>query len=110
VLGPNRLSRHWYDLVLLYRNKIGQEALLDRALLKDVIDHKKVFFDAGYANYDACLTGGFRLVPDEPLLDGLGQDFNEMEASGMFDQAPPSFSEIVEVLKDVEAGINNQSL
>lgn len=107
-MDRSRKSRHWYDLVMLYRNVIGQEAMADRALLKDVVDHKKVFFHSGHANYDECLSGGLRLVPDETLLADLAQDFKEMENSGMFDQLPPAFSEIVEVLKDVEAKINNQ--
>lgn len=34
----------------------GQAALADRALLADVVKHKKVFYNASYANYDACLA------------------------------------------------------
>jgi hypothetical protein len=102
----DRISRHWYDLVMLFSNPIGQTALEDRALLADVVRHKKVFFNAAYANYDACLAGKFRLVPDEPLLAGLGKDFEAMVTSGMFDQTPPSFAEIIETLKGLEKRIN----
>jgi hypothetical protein len=35
----------------------GQAAVADRALLADVVKHKKVFYNASYANYDACLVG-----------------------------------------------------
>jgi hypothetical protein len=104
--GAERISRHFYDLVMLYRRDIGVRALADRALLHDVVRHKKVFFDAGYANYDACLVRGFRLVPEEPLLAQLRQDYTAMDSSGMFDVPPPSFSEILDALKEIESTIN----
>ncbi len=105
--GAERISRHWYDLVMLQRTEIGRNALADRDLLKDVVRHKKVFFDAAYANYDACLERDFRLVPDEPLLAALRQDYRQMESSGMFDETPPSFDEIVGVLRQIEDAINH---
>ena len=105
--GAERISRHWYDLVMLHHTEIGRNALADRDILRDVVRHKKVFFDAAYANYDACLEKGFRLVPDEPLLAALRQDYSQMESSGMFDETPPSFDEIVEALRQVENAINH---
>jgi hypothetical protein len=105
--SAERISRHWYDLVMLYRGKIGEKALADRSLLKEVVQHKKVFFDSSYANYDACLTKGFRLVPGEPRLTVLRSDYRGMESSGMFDQPPPSFDEIVETLRGIESMINH---
>ncbi len=105
--SAERISRHWYDLVMLYRKEIGKNALSNRELLNDVVRHKKVFFDASYANYDDCLTKGFLLVPDEPLLAGLRQDYSQMESSGMFDEPPPSFDEIVEVLRQIEDVVNH---
>ncbi len=69
--GPERLSRHWFDLACLARHEAGRAALADRALLADVVRHKTVFFNAGYAHYDHCLDGRFRLVPGEGGLAGL---------------------------------------
>ena len=65
---PDRLSRHWFDLAFLGRHEVGRAALSDRALLKDVVRHKTVFFDASYANYEQCLDGRLRLVPDRDQL------------------------------------------
>ncbi len=63
-----RLTRHWYDLARLADHDIGRRALADRALLVDVVRFKKVFYRAGYANYDACASGGLRLVPGAAML------------------------------------------
>ncbi len=60
--NSERLSRHWYDLAMLADLVIGHEALADRDLLVDVIKHKKVFYNASYANYDACLEGQFSSI------------------------------------------------
>ena len=71
---PERLSRHWFDLTCLADHAVGKAALCDRALLADVVRHKKVFFHAGNANYDQCLDGRLRLVPDDDQLVALQAD------------------------------------
>ncbi len=101
-----RLSRHWYDLAMLADHEIGQQALADRALLADVVRHKKVFYSASYANYDACLAGRLRLLPDAAALPGLNEDFKRMCAAGMFIGQLPSFEHIVERLRALETDIN----
>jgi len=90
-LDADRQSRHWHDLAVLADHKIGEASLADRALLADVVKHKSVFFRASYAKYDACLSGGLRLIPGTPLLHALGADHEKMIADGMFESEPPSF-------------------
>lgn len=104
--NADRLSRHWYDLAMLADCEIGALALGDRDLLADVVKHKKVFYSAGYANYDACLTGQMRLLPATAVLAALHEDFRSMVDAGMFIGTPPSFDHIVERLRALEATIN----
>ena len=94
--GAERLSRHWYDLAML----------ADRALLADVVKHKKVFYNASYANYDACLTGQLRLIPEDAALAALRDDFQRMIGAGMFIGEPPAFDAIVDRLRALQAAIN----
>jgi predicted nucleotidyltransferase component of viral defense system len=103
---PERISRHWYDVAMLLKDNIGKEALADIALLQDVVHFKKMFFPASYANYDACLEGGFRLVPEESSLRSLEEDYRKMISSGMFDKEPPSFEEIVQTLRVAQEIVN----
>lgn len=103
----DRMSRHWYDLAMLADHDIGRLALADRALLADVVKHKKVFFRSPHANYDACLSGGLRLVPGAAMLAELRSDFEEMCTAGMFYGEPPlSFDRIIESLQSLETRIN----
>jgi hypothetical protein len=105
-LGADRQSRHWHDLAVLADDKIGQASLADRALLEDVVRHKGVFFRASYARYDACLSGGLRLIPGTPLLQSLAADYEKMIADGMFEGEPPNFESIVKRLQALEKQIN----
>lgn len=105
--GAERLSRHWYDVVRLAATEHGAAALADREVLADVVKHKKVFYNAGYARYDECLEGRLRLVPDEEDLVGLEADYKAMVASGMFYGEPVPFSAILEAVRSLEAQINS---
>ncbi|MCF6287143.1 MAG: nucleotidyl transferase AbiEii/AbiGii toxin family protein [Candidatus Hydrogenedentes bacterium] len=103
---PDRLSRHWYDLAMIGQAESGANAISNRALLEDVVTHKQLFFNASYAHYNACLTGKFQLVPNNPLLSDLKRDYKQMHNAGMFDIEPPAFTEIVELLSEFEDRIN----
>ena len=109
VFRPNaeRLSRHWYDLSMLAERDIGPTALTRRDLLIDVVKHKKVFYNTAYANYDACLIGQLRLLPDQIVLVALAEDFQRMISAGMFVGDPPSFHLIIERLRLLEFEINH---
>ena len=107
--GAERLSRHWYDLAMLADLVYGKAAVADRALLADVVKHKKVFYNASYANYDACLTGQLRLIPEDAALAALRDDFQRMIGAGMFIGEPPAFDAIVDCLRALEAAINGCS-
>ncbi len=102
-----RMSRHWYDLARLADHELGRRAVPDRALLADVVRFKKVFYRAGYASYDACTSGGLRLVPAGPMLASVREDFAQMVASGMFEGEPPVFDELIERLRRLEQEINS---
>jgi hypothetical protein len=105
-LDANRQSRHWHDLAVLADHDIGKSAIADRELLEDVVKYKSVFFRAGYAHYEDCLSGGLRLVPATPLLEALKIDYEKMIADGMFDGQPPSFDKIITRLTDLAKEIN----
>lgn len=106
--SAERLSRHWYDLAMLAEHDHGQVAIEERALLADVVKLKKVFYNASYANYDACLTGQLRLIPEDAVLAALRDDFQRMISAGMFIGEPPTFDAIVDRLRSLEAAINER--
>ena len=106
-LDADRQSRHWHDLAVLSDHDIGKTAIADRKLLEDVVKHKNIFFRASYTNYEACLSGGLRLIPEGPLLEALRIDYEKMIAAGMFDGEPPTFDWIVARLDKLAKTINS---
>lgn len=104
--SANRLSRHWHDLAVLSQHSIGQAALTDYKLLQDVIKYKKIFYSAGYAQYDLCLQGKFKFFPDRAHIMGLRSDYNQMIQAGMFSQQSLPFEQIIILLKKLQENIN----
>ena len=104
--GPERLSRHWFDLACLAAHDAGRAALADRSLLEDVVRHKTVFFNASYANYDRCLDGRLRLVPDNEQLAGFRSDYDAMRRAGIVGADAPEFDDLMDQIRDLEAEAN----
>ena len=100
---PRRLSRHWFDLACLAAHPVGRAALADRELLADVVRHKKVFFHAGNANYDHCLGGRLRLVPDDDQLPALRSDYDAMRRARIVGDDAPGFDALIERIRILEA-------
>ena len=103
---PDRLSRHWFDLACLAAHSVGQAALADRELLADVVRHKKVFFHTGNANYDHCLDGRLRLVPDDDQLPALRTDYDAMRNARIVADDAPGFDALIERIRILEADAN----
>jgi hypothetical protein len=100
----DRQSRHYYDVVRLYQHELGKAALKDTELLLNVARHKEVFFPAAWARYADAKPGTLRLVPPEARLPELEQDYRKMRE--MIFGEPPAFEHLLEVLRQIERGIN----
>ena len=107
--SPEKLARHWYDLMCIEGTSLGEEAISDRSLLNDVIKIKRIFYNASYANYDDCLSGKFRLVPERDELRGLRSDYRQMQNARMIGNTAPDFDELIDKIQELEVKINQVS-
>lgn len=105
-VSPERLSRHWYDLVCLGQHQVGAKAINDRSLFENVIQHKKLFFNASYARYDHCLAGNLQLIPDKNGLQGLRSDYKAMQTAGILSDEAPNFEILIEQVRVIENKVN----
>jgi len=105
--NADRLSRHWYDLVMLAKHQSGKAAINNRELFEGVIEHKKVFYNASYVNYDECLAGSLKLLPENETISQLQLDYERMISSEMMYQESPHFSDIVDSIRNIEKEIND---
>lgn len=107
-VDANRISRHWYDVIMMMKNEIGQNAINNIAVLAEVIEVKKIFFNSSYANYDDCLIGNIRLIPDTNQLKQLESDFQKMLDEKMFYREAPTFETIIEQLTELERDLKQK--
>ena len=105
--GPERMSRHWYDIAAFERHPSLGSALAQRdTTLRDVIRYKDTFYYNSMVSYDDVLQGQCQLVPDAEGLRHLEQDFAFMLDSGMVSDEDVSFAGVMDAVKRVERGIN----
>jgi hypothetical protein len=105
-VGPERISRHWYDLIVLAEHDIGRKAVADRELLGNVVALKGIFYKSGFANYQACVDRQFRLLPDDDFLAMLAADYAAMVNQGMFFAEPPKFEDIIKRITELQTRLN----
>lgn len=95
-----RVSRHWHDLTRLQDAGCIKRAIEDRALAKNVAEHKTWFFgakDAGGAqiDYNAAANGELRIVPAGEAAVNLEEDYKRMVEGGLFAGTPEPFDELM---------------
>ncbi len=97
---PSRLSRHYYDMAMLIQNGVK----VNEGLLEKVAEHKKIFFQSGWAKYDEAKKGTLHILPNDKRLKALEEDYKKMEE--MFFVKPITFSEILDILLSWEKEFN----
>lgn len=101
---PTRYSRHYYDLAMMAKNEVKEEALADLELLKNVVDFKQKFYPRNWAKYEEAVPRTLKLLPPEFRLDSLEKDYKAMQ-NMIFDKYI-SFDEIIGILENLEKEIN----
>lgn len=100
-----RLSRHYYDLWCLIRKGVAARATNDPELFSRVASHRQIFFKVRWVNYDTLRKGTLRLLPPPSQLNEWRRDYDAMRKE-MFFEEPPSFDEIMAVIKQFEEAFN----
>jgi len=101
---PPRMSRHYYDVYAMADSPIYKKALKHISLLKDVAEHKALFFRDTKAHYEEATPAGLRLLPRGDQMNTLKNDYRQMQQ--MFFEEPPAFEQIIEKLGVLEKEIN----
>ena len=102
----DRQSRHYYDVVQLYKHESGKAAVKNIDLLRKVARHKEVFFRAAWMRYEDAKPGTLRIVPPDARLTELEQDYRKMQE--MIFGELPAFEHLLEVLREIERQVNGR--
>lgn len=103
---PQRYSRHYYDVFQIINTDFKEKSLESLDILYGVVEFKKKFYRAKWANYDEIYDANLKLVPSQNAINELKKDYRLMK-SMIFDQAP-EFDFILSTLSDYESLINKK--
>jgi Nucleotidyl transferase AbiEii toxin, Type IV TA system len=102
-----RLSRHYYDVAMIYNSEIGKEAVENDELRNKVRQHKIDFFNVAWKKFDLAVPDSLKVVPYGDLRQALRQDYQAMQ--GMIVGDACDFDEIIQKLTQLEASIQSRS-
>ncbi|MGF1575145.1 MAG: nucleotidyl transferase AbiEii/AbiGii toxin family protein [Cyanophyceae cyanobacterium] len=101
---PLRYSRHYYDLALLAKSVIKEQALSDLGLLNEVVQFKQRFYPSTWARYELAQSGTLKLLPLDERRKEVANDYDKMQE--MIFAKHLTFAEIIESLQVLENEIN----
>lgn len=101
---PERYSRHYYDLYLLAKSNVKEEAFSDLQLLNKVIEFKMRFYRSNWAKYREATEGKLKLLPQAKHQAELAKDYEKMQ--NMIFGEKVSFEKILLGLSSVEELVN----
>jgi Nucleotidyl transferase AbiEii toxin, Type IV TA system len=101
---PLRYSRHYYDLACMAQSPMCNSAVMDVALLAQVVAFKTQFYPRAWARYDLAVPRTLQLLPTGAVLLAMRKDYQAMQ--DMIFGAVPSFDEILATLDALQTRIN----
>lgn len=99
-----RMSRHYYDTVIMTERGVAEEAMKQPGLLEQVVRNKSIMFRDSKASYETAVIGSLKLLPSEEIEKDLRADYADMQEMFMGDA--PEFNVLLERLRELEARIN----
>jgi len=100
-----RLARHYYDLWCLIQKDVAERAIQNLGLFDGVAEHRVVFFNQSWVDYNTMRQGLLRLIPRDDQIDAWRQDYNAMRGEMFFGEVP-GFDEILSIVGNFEKKFN----
>ena len=102
----DRLSRHLYDVTKLSVTKFADNALSDQNLYRTIVTHRQHFNTVAGIDYSHHTPSQIKIIPVESVLNDWKKDYDIMLEEMIYEEAPPSFQELLSVLSQFQQRIN----
>lgn len=99
------LARHYYDLYQLIVKGIAEKAAGDSGLFRRIAEHRQVYFNWSWMDYETLQPGTLQITPPEHYLSDWRTDYNDMQ-SEMFYGDVPAFDEVIRVIGEFQTAFN----
>jgi hypothetical protein len=104
TLHDERVSRHYYDLLMLIRARVGIANKAQLKLARECQRYSSLFYPDDEVDISDALPGTLDIVPDDAMVRILADDYRSMGV--MIFGEPPSFTEIKSALREFETQVN----
>ena len=102
----DRLSRHLYDVAKLSATRFADTALSEPELYRTVVAHRRQFNAIPGVDYSRHAPPQIQMIPMEGVLAGWQADYRTLVEELIYEESPPSFQEVLDVLKQLQKRIN----
>jgi hypothetical protein len=103
-----RMSRHLYDIYILSRTHIKEEALKNDQLYNSIVQHRSVFTKQSGVEYSTHEKHSVTFIPPATIMEAYHQDYRVMREEMIHGQSP-EFNELISQLLDLLTEIRNQA-
>lgn len=103
--GSERKSRHFYDLLKLYRAGVFDRIKDNRELLQMVVEHRQTFFRYNTLDYSGILKNGVNVVPLKESWADWRSDYSRTIV--MIYNDIPSFDDLMQFAAHLEKEFND---
>lgn len=101
-----RMSRHLYDLERLMDTEFARDALSDRALYEAVVEHRRMYYDLKYVDYDKHAPDRIEFLPPDGELEHWREDYAELQHHFVFGKAM-GFDKLMERMRELQIRFRN---
>ncbi len=77
----DRMSRHLYDLERMMNTEVAHKAMRDKALYRDVVEHRRHFIGLKAFDYDSLYPKSLNFLPPESVRSEWEKDYRVMRDS-----------------------------
>lgn len=102
-----RISRHYYDLHVMFPKNVGAQAIADLPLGVECVRHARMFFNRPDFNLETAAPGSFAFTPVDNMRDALRRDYVAM--AGMIIGPVPPFEDVIASIASLEKRLNQST-
>lgn len=101
-----RQSRHLSDLYNMDRQGITEQVIADKELYKTLLKHRANYVRLKGIDYSAMELHHLSFIPHADVIEFFKSDYEKMKAEMMYGEMP-EFEEMIIILRELNAKINN---
>lgn len=105
LIRVERMSRHMYDIGQMLKTPIAEEAIQDKLLYRQVVEHRRAFIGLRGFDYDTLYPASLCIIPPDAVIDRWKADYESMCMHMIYGEFVP-FDELIAKLKMLNDKIN----